>query len=503
MNERTYKVLLIEDNPADALLFRETLADAGGNFRVTCAANLGAAIEQLIGSAAQWDIAVVDLTLPDSSGIETFERVLEAAPHVPIVIMSGVADEDLAIRAVQEGAQDYLVKGQVEPIWLARSLRYAIERKRMQDALQRGEDRFQQLVEQASDAFFIVDAENCLVDVNREACQSLGYKRDELLALRLSDIVSDFDDAKAAQTWQAIRRREPVTFEGVHRKKDGSHFPVEIRMSLLELDGQFILALARDVTDRMKRQEAEEVVRIRAQQFEIAREIQQQLFPNQSPHVPGFDISGASYPADETGGDYYDFLPMLDGHIGIVIGDVGGHGVGPAILVGETHAYLRAFSQTHPDVEFMLQQVNQLLVEDVNELRLISLFFLRLDPSERSFVFSGAGHSAYLLSASGGVTLLDRRSIPLGIDKDAKFPCSPSQLLQPNDLVLMCTDGINETSNTSGEQFGDKRLLKVIQANRDRSAREIIDALYQAVRDFAGDEPQHDDITVVITKVLP
>jgi sigma-B regulation protein RsbU (phosphoserine phosphatase) len=67
----------------------------------------------------------------------------------------------------------------------------------------------------------------------------------------------------------------------------------------------------------------------------------------------------------------------------------------------------------------------------------------------------------------------------------------------------MCTDGINETSNTSGEQFGDKRLLKVIQANRDRSAREIIDALYQAVRDFAGDEPQHDDITVVITKVLP
>jgi serine phosphatase RsbU (regulator of sigma subunit) len=220
-----------------------------------------------------------------------------------------------------------------------------------------------------------------------------------------------------------------VTFESVHRKKDGSSFPVEIRMSLLELDGQFILALARDVTDRVKRQQAEQDLRARHEQFLIAREIQQQLFPAHSPHVPGYDISGASYPADETGGDYYDFLTMSDGHIGIVIGDVGGHGVGPAILVGE--------------------------------------------------------------------------SMPLGIDKDAKFTCSRSHLLQPNDLVLMCTDGINETASPCGEQFGDKRLLDVVQQNRDRSAREIIEALYQSVRQFAGNEPQHDDITMVITKVLP
>jgi sigma-B regulation protein RsbU (phosphoserine phosphatase) len=504
MPETLYRVLLIEDNPGDARLFREHVADAtGARFEVECAERLSAALQRLEEDSADIDVVVVDLSLPDSSGLETFERVRDAAPDLPVVIMSGLADEALAVRAVQEGAEDYLVKGQVEPVWLGRSLLYAIERQRMRRQMRQSDQRLHQIVEQASDAFFIVDLDNHIVDINRRACDSLAYTHEELLGMTFSQVVPGFDDAKSADTWDKISRGEAVTFEGEQRRKDGSLLPVEIRMSQFELEGHFMLALARDVTDRVQRQQAEANLRRRQEEFLVAREIQQQLFPKHSPDVPGFDISGASFPADETGGDYYDYLPMNDGHVGIVIGDVGGHGIGPAILVGETHAYFRALSQTYPDVEFMLRQINRLLVQDTNEVRLISLFFLRLNPIRRTFVYAGAGHMAYWLHASGEVTTLERRAIPLGIDRDAEFLCSSPKTVQPNDIVLMTTDGIAETTNQHGEQFGDSRTLDVVRANRERPAQEIITALYDCVRQFGAHEQQHDDLTIVVVKAGP
>lgn len=504
MPDTLYKVLLIEDNPGDARLFRENLADAtGARFEVVCAERLSDALQRLAEEGARFDVVVVDLSLPDSSGLETFERVRDAAPHLPVVIMSGLADEALAVHAVQEGAEDYLVKGQVEPFWLGRSLRYAIERQRMHRQMRQSDERLHQIVEQASDAFFVVDVNNHIMNFNRRACDSLGYTHDELLGMPFSRIVPGFEAAKSAETWATIMRGEATTFEGAQRRKDGSLLPVEIRLSLFELDGHYMLALARDVTDRVQRHQAESDLRRRQEEFVVAREIQQQLFPKHSPDVPGFDISGASFPADETGGDYYDYLPMNDGHIGIVIGDVGGHGIGPAILVGETHAYFRALSQTYPDVEFMLRQINRLLVQDTNQVRLISLFFLRLNPIRRSFVYAGAGHQAHWLHASGEVTTLERRAIPLGIDRDAEFLCSPPKTVKPNDIVLMTTDGIAETANERGEQFGESRMLDVVRANRELPARDIIMALYDSVRQFGAHEQQHDDVTIVIVKAGP
>ena len=134
LNERPIRVLLVEDNPGDARLLMETLGDAeSGQFQLTHVLTLSSGIESL--AKAGFDVVLLDLSLPDSQGLETFARAHAQAPEVPFVVLTGLVDERLAAAALREGAQDYLVKGQVERNLLVRSMRYAIERKRAEDAL--------------------------------------------------------------------------------------------------------------------------------------------------------------------------------------------------------------------------------------------------------------------------------------------------------------------------------------------------------------------------------
>ncbi len=151
-------VLLIEDNPGDARLIRELLAgEKGGSFRLECADRLSLGIERLVSGKV--DVILLDLGLPDSQGFDTFIKVHNSVPQVPVVILSGLTDEELAARAVREGAQDYLVKGHVDSDLLGRSLRYAIERKRVEVELQKNRDHLEELVEQRTAELVAVNKE--------------------------------------------------------------------------------------------------------------------------------------------------------------------------------------------------------------------------------------------------------------------------------------------------------------------------------------------------------
>jgi len=151
-------VLLIEDNPGDARLIRELLSEEkGGSFRLEYADRLSLGIERL--ASGKVDIVLLDLGLPDSQGFDTFIKVHNSVPQVPVVILSGLTDEELAARAVREGAQDYLVKGHVDSDLLGRSLRYAIERKRVEVELQKYRDHLEELVEQRTNELVVVNKE--------------------------------------------------------------------------------------------------------------------------------------------------------------------------------------------------------------------------------------------------------------------------------------------------------------------------------------------------------
>ena len=160
------KVLLIEDSPGDARLMRELLTGTPGpSFEVEHLDLLSTGLDRL----AQGDIAVVllDLSLPDSLGLETFARVHGCAPQVPIIVLSGRDDESLAIKTVHEGAQDYLVKGQVDSRLLVRSIRYAIERKRTEEALSKERDLLHTLLDNLPDRIYFKDAQSRFIRISR------------------------------------------------------------------------------------------------------------------------------------------------------------------------------------------------------------------------------------------------------------------------------------------------------------------------------------------------
>jgi serine phosphatase RsbU (regulator of sigma subunit) len=255
---------------------------------------------------------------------------------------------------------------------------------------------------------------------------------------------------------------------------------------------------------RVGRRKAAEVRRATREQFRVARAIQQQLFPT-APCLVGYDLAGASYPAEETGGDYFDFIPMRDGSIGAVIGDVSGHGFGPALLMASTRAYLRALARTHTDISELLTVANRILVDDVGPDHFVTLSFAVLDPVRRSLVYASAGHpTGYLLNASGAVKAsLKSTSPPLGFLPDNGFPRSGELILAAGDLLLFLTDGVLEARAPDGTAFGSQRALDIIRLYRREGAREIVTNLYHAVRAFCHNRPPRDDITAVVMKVGP
>jgi PAS domain S-box-containing protein len=197
------QVLMVEDNPGDARLLQLTLSEVtSAKFDLTCVDLLSSAMKSL--SEQPFDAVLLDLSLPDSQGFDTFTKLHKRFPEVPIVVLSGLSDETLALRAVQEGAQDYLVKGQVNGADLiSRSLRYAIERKRTQEALQESEERFRSAFDSAAIGMALVSLDGYWLQVNRALCEIIGYSEQELLATGCLQVTHPDDREK---TWENMQQ---------------------------------------------------------------------------------------------------------------------------------------------------------------------------------------------------------------------------------------------------------------------------------------------------------
>lgn len=257
----------------------------------------------------------------------------------------------------------------------------------------------------------------------------------------------------------------------------------------------------RKLADATRRLEAE---RLRAS-MQAAEAIQRRLFPSVSPACRGFEIAGASHAADEVGGDYFDYIPICDGSTGIAIGDVSGHGLGPALLMAASRAYLRALALTHADVGEILTLANRALSSDLADGRFVTLFLARLDVEQRKLVYASAGHPpAFVLDSAGSVrATLDSRDMPLGVAPDEPFSASTEIALEPGELILMLTDGIVEATDRRGRAYGIERALARVQASRRRPAREIVGALCDDVTQFTECQSRDDDLTAIVIKVLP
>jgi sigma-B regulation protein RsbU (phosphoserine phosphatase) len=233
------------------------------------------------------------------------------------------------------------------------------------------------------------------------------------------------------------------------------------------------------------------------------------MLPKASPQVAGFDIAGVCQPAAETGGDFFDYVKVCDNAMGVVLGDVSGHGLGPAILAADARAYLRAFSRTANSPGQVLIHTNQLLCEDTNGESFVTLFLVHLTPGSLVLRYAAAGHRGFVVNGSGEVSTIDSQELPLGLGAEMVAGIEGEILLQPGDLLLLMTDGIYEAAATrrlprsSATMFGIERALDVVRKNVHRSAAEIIDQLLAQVRQFAAHRAQDDDMTVVVIKAKP
>ena len=236
--------------------------------------------------------------------------------------------------------------------------------------------------------------------------------------------------------------------------------------------------------------------------MKIAQEIQQNLLPKENPRICGFDVAGFSQAADETGGDTYDFLTLSDGRCMLVVADASGHGIGPALVIAETRAMLRAVGVRGCNVAYILNLVNNLLAKDLGEARFVTCFLGMLDPLGTRLEYASAGHGPLLFyrRSEDRFTEVGATGLPFGVFEDAVFDNVSNFTFASGDFAAVTTDGVFEASNPVGELFGMERMMHLLRRDRDLPAERMIANLHQAVIEFTGGAPQADDLTVVVVR---
>jgi serine phosphatase RsbU (regulator of sigma subunit) len=234
----------------------------------------------------------------------------------------------------------------------------------------------------------------------------------------------------------------------------------------------------------------------------IARDIQQGLLPRRAPQLAGFEIIGMNRPADQTGGDYYDWQELPDGRLAVVLADVSGHGIGPAIVMAVCRAYARSTAPTVRDPAAMLSRLNELIGDDLPSDRFITLVVAVL-ASDGSVQLISAGHGPTLLyrAREETVTEFDGDGVPLGVIPGEQYGPTQSLTLDEGDVLMMLTDGFFEWSRPGdGEAFGIPRLEQALRAAASADASTILRCIDESVRRFCNGSPQSDDMTAIVIK---
>jgi PAS domain S-box-containing protein len=383
----------------------------------------------------------------------------------------------------------------VEPDFVMMSIKDVTDERAMLNKLQ----RLSNAVEQTADAVFITDRTGVIEYVNPAFEVVTGYPRVEVLGKTPRIMKSgEMSPGYYKKLWNTILNGKAFQGQTINHKRDGSKLIVEQTITpMKDQAGQIthFVSLLKDVTERIHFQEQEA-------EHRLAGRIQQGLFPKRPPKIKGYDIAGAVFPASNTSGDCYDFIPMLDDTTGIVVGDVCGHGMGSALIMASARAYLRSITRYVSDPRIVLGELNDQIYPDLVDVGFITVSLARLDPRRHTLEYANAGNwPAYILDSQGNVT----REIRTGgsaIGLKAEFELRPSEptRLEPGSMAVFMTDGIPEAMDASDQAFGIERMLSLIKANRTAPASEIIQRVRGEVVNFLGSVDHDDDQTLVICK---
>jgi phosphoserine phosphatase len=329
----------------------------------------------------------------------------------------------------------------------------------------------------------LINVPDCYADprFNRDIDRKTGYHTRCLLSVPLIG----FDD-RLVGVLQVLNKRHGV-------------FDVDDEQVAKALAAQCAVALQRAmlIEEHVGKQKLE-------RDLALAREIQMGVLPTRLPEYGGYELAGWSQPADETGGDIYDVVALDDTTVALLLGDATGHGIGPALSVTQMRAMFRMALRLDATLDAMFQQVNEQLVEDLPANRFVTAFLGVLDTVKHRLAYHSGGQGPLLHyhASEGRCQWLNASAVPLGIMVGAP-PVRPTDIeLKEGDIFAMMSDGIYEYQNTDGRQFGTARVEEVFQEHHAEPLSVLVEALLTAVRQFGGDEPQGDDMTVLMFRRL-
>jgi len=386
-------------------------------------------------------------------------------------------------------------------------------RKHFQDALIESEKRTRLIIESSLSAIVIMDSYGLITDWNHQAEKIFGWSRKEAIGQRLEDLIipSRFRNAHRQGLQHFLNTGiGPLLnqlIEHVAMRRDGSEFPVEFSISPLKLGNAYIFSgFIHEITARkaaeQKIRQADINLAIAQSEIKIAQRIQASLSPSAPIRSEHFEVTGYCLPADQIGGDYFDYFFRSEEHLDMIIADVSGHSIGPALFMVETRSAIRSQTNRLGTPSETLGVLNNFLFEDLdNADYFITLFYLQYDITSRQLSFANAGHPPPLLLSpfQRECRQLDAEGMILGVRKNLVFE-EKTTILSEGDLILLYTDGLTEAENPDGEFYGIGRVSDIFIQYAQHSPERIIDEQLKHLKQFCQSESFKDDITLMVFK---
>jgi phosphoserine phosphatase len=330
----------------------------------------------------------------------------------------------------------------------------------------------------------LINVPDCYADdrFNRAIDRQTGYRSRCMLTIPLVG----YEDSLVG-VLQILNKNE-----GVFDEKD-------------EFVGQALAAQAAVVLHRAKITEQMIASERLDREISVARDVQMGTLPKNMPMIDGYDFGGAFAPTDQTGGDLYDFVPLDDKRLFLLMGDATGHGIGPALSATQVRAMLRVAIRLESSLDDAFVHINDQLCEDLPDDRFVTGFFGLLDAETHTVRFhsGGQGPIMHYQAEMGEFEWHPATTFPLGYIPQTDLQPPVVSVLEPGDVLGLISDGIYEYENEHGAQFGRQGVIRVLDENPDASAQELVDKIMAAAREHGGTAPQADDITIVLARRLP
>lgn len=501
------KILIVEDDEVDRLAVIRVLKKYSANISITESASASETFDALKND--HFDCLLLDYGLPDCEGLELLQKVHK---YAPVVVLTGREDDELASTMIKHGAQDYLVKGQVSASLLYRTIHYAIDRKKSADILYETSNKFRSMFEVASDLIFILDNKHIITEVNPRVHKKLGLQKNKILGHNITDLLTleskEYFILQLSTLLGNTSQRQELELQC----GNNTTLPVDSSLSTVT-DNQgtliSIIVSMRDITHqkdaeeqlRIGKDSAESVNRQMQSELEIAREIQNCLYPKNLPEMKGVKIIADLHQARYIGGDYYDIIPINDHTIAFLIVDVAGHDVAAAFVVGMAKISFSAHIPVYPSLIDIYNHVNKDMVNAIKEERYLSAFLAIYNSQTQTLKYAKAGHFDQCLyrAKTKKLEILKTEGMFIGAFNDGQFQEASCQI-ESDDRLFLYTDGLFEIRNPQDELYGEKRLYTLFELIGHNPIKELHEQILTTTRQFAEGTKPNDDTCLLISE---